>query len=222
MHRAVVLTIDGLGASYLGPYGNTWIETPALNRLAAESILYEFALTDSPQPARAFRAYWTGLHALADPHAVAPSLMEQAAGQGLPAVLLSDDAQLAELSLSQQFQERITVPLQPTDRLAEDISHTHLARLLAAAADWLQDAAGSYLLWIHSQGLYGPWDAPWEFRRRITDQDDPDPPDLVAPPALHLPADYDPDLLSRCWMNAWADSWICAVISKRSRRCCWY
>jgi len=51
MHRknALVLVIDRLGAAYLGPYGNTWIDTPNWNRLAAESFLFDFALADSPR-----------------------------------------------------------------------------------------------------------------------------------------------------------------------------
>ena len=46
---AIILVVDRLGAGHLGPYGNTWVETPALNRLAAESVLFELAITDSPQ-----------------------------------------------------------------------------------------------------------------------------------------------------------------------------
>ena len=37
--RAVVLVIDRLGAGYLGPFGNTWIDTPCFNQLASQSLL---------------------------------------------------------------------------------------------------------------------------------------------------------------------------------------
>ena len=36
--NAVVLVVDGLGAAMLGAYGNTWFETPNLDRLAARSL----------------------------------------------------------------------------------------------------------------------------------------------------------------------------------------
>lgn len=47
MMNAIVLVVDRLGAGYLGPYGNTWLETPHWNRLAARSALFEWALTDA-------------------------------------------------------------------------------------------------------------------------------------------------------------------------------
>ena len=45
--HVVVFVIDRLGASWLGPYGNTWLETPHFNRLAAESLVCETAIADS-------------------------------------------------------------------------------------------------------------------------------------------------------------------------------
>ena len=62
--NAVVLVVDRLGAGNLGPYGNTWIDTPQFNRLAMESLLCEFALSDCPCLSTAYRAYWHGGHAL--------------------------------------------------------------------------------------------------------------------------------------------------------------
>jgi arylsulfatase A-like enzyme len=41
--------------------------------------------------------------------------------------------------------------------------------------------------------MYGPWDAPLDFRRRFVEEDDPEPPDFAAPPDAMLAVDYDPD-----------------------------
>ncbi len=41
----------------------------------------------------------------------------------------------------------------------------------------------------------GPWDAPYELRRGYADEEDPPPPEFVAPPCRRLPHDYDPDEL---------------------------
>ena len=42
--NVVCLVIDRLQAGYVGAYGNTWIETPNLDRLASQSFLLEHAL----------------------------------------------------------------------------------------------------------------------------------------------------------------------------------
>jgi arylsulfatase A-like enzyme len=47
--NAVCMIIDRLHAGYVGAYGNAWIETPALDRLASRSVVFDRALIDSPQ-----------------------------------------------------------------------------------------------------------------------------------------------------------------------------
>lgn len=64
VRNAVVIVIDRLGAGFLGPYGNTWIDTPAMNQLASESLLFEYATADSSDLNLLYRAYWSGVHAL--------------------------------------------------------------------------------------------------------------------------------------------------------------
>jgi arylsulfatase A-like enzyme len=41
----------------------------------------------------------------------------------------------------------------------------------------------------------GPWDAPYDYRARLAEEGDPDPPAFTAPPEQSLARDYDPDLL---------------------------
>jgi len=38
LQALIIVSCDGLGARFLGPYGNTWLETPAIDRLAAEGL----------------------------------------------------------------------------------------------------------------------------------------------------------------------------------------
>ena len=68
MKNVVVVTIDRLGAGYLGPYGNTWIETPSFNRLASRSLLLETTIAASPELASTFHSYWSGTHPLGLDH----------------------------------------------------------------------------------------------------------------------------------------------------------
>lgn len=61
----LVLVIDRLHPGYLGAYGNSWIETPAFDRLAAESFLFDQALSFTTDLDAFYRAVWQGLHPLA-------------------------------------------------------------------------------------------------------------------------------------------------------------
>ena len=77
VRNAVVLVLDRLGCGYLGPYGNTWIEAPAWNRLAAQATLFETALIDSPDLLQLYQSYWYGRHALSASTAQnTPSIVE--------------------------------------------------------------------------------------------------------------------------------------------------
>jgi arylsulfatase A-like enzyme len=201
MKNAIVLVIDRLNAGFLGPYGNTWVETPCFNQLAAESALFEFALSDSPDLPTVYRSLWSGLHAMSG-HRDVPGLAATASAAGIHTVLITDDEQVATHPWADGFQEKIAVPAPPAVEAAAEIGQTQLARLLATAIDWLQAAFASpttldrpFLLWIHSCGMQGPWDAPSEYREQFADEDDPVPPEFVAPPVRWVLDDEDPDQL---------------------------
>jgi arylsulfatase A-like enzyme len=67
--------------------------------------------------------------------------------------------------------------------------------MFTAASEWLAEAHSPFLLWMHAEGMQGPWDAPWELRTRWSDEDDPDPPTLVEPPVRMIDRTIDPDEL---------------------------
>src|SRR5258707_14651664 len=46
--KVLVITVRGWHLGYLGCYGNGWISTPALDRLAAEGIVFDQHLADVP------------------------------------------------------------------------------------------------------------------------------------------------------------------------------
>jgi arylsulfatase A-like enzyme len=101
-----------------------------------------------------------------------------------------------------------------------------LALLLATAADWLETAPEPFLLWVHARGMEGPWDAPSDFRQRFAGEEDPLPPDFVAPPAKRLAPDYDPDELLG-YLHAYAgqvallDLCVGAFLEAARRKACW-
>ena len=83
---------------------------------------------------------------------------------------------------------------EPT-QLAAEIEDTRAAHFAGAAAELLGSLRQPFFLWLHARGPGGPWDAPYELRRQYADEEDPPPPQFVAPPCRQLPVDYDPDEL---------------------------
>src|SRR5690242_9353462 len=100
----VVLAIDRLGAAWLGPYGNTWLDTPNFNQLAVRSTLFEMAIAATPDLAEAYRGLWAGRHACDLKLAAAPTLPAAAAANG-SAILLTDDEAVAKHELAAHFSE---------------------------------------------------------------------------------------------------------------------
>jgi len=193
--RVVVLVIDRLGAAWRGPYGNTWLDTPNFNRLATESVLFETVLADSPDLAATCRSLWAGQHAMALPNASSQTVPAISTSRDGRSILLTDDEAVAGHTLASSFSEVRLAPLPELATSAKDIEQTGLFSFFAAAADLLRESPSSELTWIHSRGMSGPWDAPLELRQQFTEEDDPEPPNFIAPPNEFLPEGFDPDQL---------------------------
>src|SRR5438874_8246453 len=116
---AVVLVIDRLGAGWLGPYGNTWLDTPNFNRLAARSVLCETVIADTPDLAGTCRGYWTGRHAQEPDDDRRRALAELASAAGARTVLVSDDRQVTDQPLASGFDERRLLPEISATKCAE-------------------------------------------------------------------------------------------------------
>ncbi|HSQ55787.1 MAG TPA: sulfatase-like hydrolase/transferase, partial [Gemmata sp.] len=57
--KALVVVLRGCPAGWLGAYGNEWVATPNLDRLAAESVVFDSHISDHPEAAAADAA-WLG------------------------------------------------------------------------------------------------------------------------------------------------------------------
>lgn len=199
--NAICLVIDRLHAGYVGAYGNAWIDTPALDRLACEAFAFDQTLVDGPTPESFLGSVWQGRHPLARPEPIElPSTLAALLScSGVRTTLLTDQAAVAQHPLARGFDERIEID--PADRPApaRSVEDTHMARCFAQTIGWLGDRQGSadgpFLLWCHLSGMAGPWDAPYEFRSRYAEPGDPAPPRGADVPRLVLEKDFDPDLL---------------------------
>ncbi len=191
----LVIAVDGLRAAALGAYGNTAFTTPALDQLAAESLLFDWCYADAVELPTIYRSLWH----FGEP--LAKSLVER----GYTATLVTDEPAVLNLEGATHFHDCVLLPIIEAVR-AEDVSHTALARLFAAASDQIEASqAGPHLLWVHSQGMYGPWDAPLDLQEELLAREEGDPPpaDALDPPDLMLDGGSDPDASFR-WSCAYA------------------
>jgi hypothetical protein len=194
--NAVCLVVDRLHAGYVGAYGNSWIDTPWLDRLAGQSLLLDCALVDSPDLEQLYRSYWQGCHALCPPPPEPrPSLASLLGEAGVTTALLTDEPQVARHPLAVDFDKLVEIdpPWQP--QTAAAIDRTHFGRCFVEMIEWLRSARGPFLLWCHLGGLGTTWDAPFTFRAAYRDQGDPPPPPGADVPDRFLPANYHPDEL---------------------------
>jgi arylsulfatase A-like enzyme len=192
----IVLVLDRLGAAYLGPYGNTWLDTPNFCALAQESTLFETAIADAVSLQTLYRSYWYGVPAWcgASPaeHNALAAVCSQA---GRFSLLLTDSREVAEAQGSQAFHQTLLVPSDPRVAPCDCVEAMQVARVLATAVDRFNELKRPFLLWVHAQAMQGPWDAPQSLRDQFAEEGDPAPSDCVAVPNAALDRRQDPDRL---------------------------
>ncbi len=197
--NAICLVTDRLHAGFLGAMGNSWVRTPSFDRLASESLLFDTAIIDSPCSEELYRGYWQGQHALesqvSNRDSPDGSLPGRLASRSVRSVLLTDDPSIASLPMADLFSERVVVEVPEVAELASSIEETALAQFFAAAIYAVEQLSEPSLVWLHTRGMNGPWDAPLELREAFADEEDPNPRTSVDVPHIQLAADYDPDEL---------------------------
>jgi len=195
--NAICLVIDRLHVGYLGAYGNTWIETPMLDRLAFESFVFDQAWIDTPRLRELYRSYWQAWHGLFHdkPPQERPTLAEVLGREGVHTTLMTDEPLIARHRLANGFDEFVEIAMPEQAVLADDVDATHLGRCFTEVLSWLETAPGSFLLWCHLSGMGGWWDAPYALRERFAEPGDPPPPCWAEVPGGILAEDYDPDML---------------------------
>lgn len=190
----ICLAIDALHIGMMGCYGSDSVPTPAIDRLASESFVFDQYLLDSPHPARVYRSLWQGAHALSKTSSGA-SLAELFAAGDWQTTLVSDDSNLFENVPRAGFRKVKLLPA-AADRSAASVSETGFAQFFEAAVDAIAEIEGPELLWLHSRGMTSPWDAPYSFRDELVeDEDEPPPPTMSTVPTIADSEALDPDEL---------------------------
>ena len=62
----IVVICNSLHIGFLGAYGNPWIETPHLDKLAAEGIVFDHHFPENLTTLPTRRSWWTGRYGFAD------------------------------------------------------------------------------------------------------------------------------------------------------------
>jgi len=174
------------------------VRDAAFDRLASEGFVFDQALIEQPDLQSLYRSLWQGVHSACENDA--PTLAQLATAHGLQTTLITDETLVAEHPLASDFDECVRFDPGDASEVAEAIEQTQMAQLFAEAIDWLERQSTDSeetpsLLWLHSQGMAGLWDAPLELRNRLVDGDDPLPPSGVEVPNERLADDFDPDLV---------------------------
>ena len=177
------LSVDRLNADVFGAYGATWLDTPAFDALAAESILFDSFYATSLDLDALLRAFWRGENPArflgADEPDDAESLFRVMKRRGFRTFLLSDDERVA-LSPnvdSEDCDERFLLDGSNAEAPAETIDQTaffknfeELARFLVRINETRGlDAPQPWFAWAHFSGWNNLWDFPLERREFFRD-----------------------------------------------------
>jgi arylsulfatase A-like enzyme len=159
--KVLVVSVRGWHLGYLGCYGNGWIATPALDRLAAEGTVFDQHFADVPDTAAARRTWRDGRHHFPIPGVVEPAssfdLIPALRGAGVSTLLVADGSRPIPEAFLQGWDEAEVLTATADGPLLEqtlDVARSALEQL-ASAERWL--------LWVDLATLLPPWHVPADF-----------------------------------------------------------
>jgi hypothetical protein len=106
---------------------------------------------------------------------------------------MTDDESVAQHDLAVDFSEIQFLRPAKIEKNAASVEQTDLFAFFEMACELVAAPQRPNVVWLHSRGMSGPWDAPLEMRYQFADVDDPDPPAFVTPPEKMMGAEFDPD-----------------------------
>ena len=175
------ITVDGLHGGMIGAYGNAWIQTPAIDALAAESVVFDRYYTNSLDIVTVFDSLWA-------------ELPGELRNKGYRTILLTDDTDVFHHPSAVGFSEVHRLDTSHTRSPADYVEQTLFFEALATVVDLLESKRSEpYFFWLHLRGFRGPWDFPMDERTKYQAEDDPPPHDGVVPPTMD--GEIDPDVL---------------------------
>jgi arylsulfatase A-like enzyme len=153
--KVMVVLLRGFHVGYLGCYGNEWIDTPHLDRLAAEGVVFDQHFAHCPEGAAASREWRTGF--IAPPTEPSADLLTLLHTRGVHSQLILNGGNAGGSEFTKEWSAVQRAPIHPD-------SSQPLATLVEMADQGLDDLAAheNYLLWIELDSLIPPWLIPSE------------------------------------------------------------
>ena len=181
VERIVVVTFDTTRASRLGCYGHELAETPNLDAFAAESVLFERAVSPVPTTLPSHSTMFTGVYP--QDHGVRYNLLfrlgpealtvaeilgaEGFATGGFPATFILDE----RFGLNQGFDTYANAPR------PDDGGTSHRTAIMRSASDgvdlaldWLSSRQGKVFAWLHFYDPHWPYTPPFPYSSRFRDR----------------------------------------------------
>jgi arylsulfatase A-like enzyme len=173
--KVLVITARGLQTGAVGAYGNTWLDTPALDRLAAGGVVFDWHFADRADAAGARRAWRSGRYDLPTPGgataptpAEVPDLVRALRARGIHTWLIVDASRPSPPEFEAGWDQ--------VERVTATAEETALESAVSAAEAALRRLAGrdGWLLWVDLATPLPPWDVPEEFQAPYFEEAPPD------------------------------------------------
>jgi arylsulfatase A-like enzyme len=154
--KAIVIVVHGWNVGWLGPYGNEWVLTPNLDRLAVEGVVFDRHIADLPDPALAWQTLWSGRYSFRAQSDAAKRQPRQVPLAALPhgdiQTIWLPDLGSTPHPEQEEYWETVITPRRDADGGPE-------VALIAAVEAGLEMLAGaiSSLLWIETDRPLPPW-----------------------------------------------------------------
>jgi arylsulfatase A-like enzyme len=203
-----VISFDRWHLGYLGCYGNDWIETPHLDRLASRAVVFDQHYSENIDPAAANHAWWTGRRQFPLSPAQqrsTPAWCDQLHQHGIKTHLIVESDGRDTREIAPPFESILVA--RGNDGFEVPEQETPFAQTVQAAIRWMKSGdrpSGPVLLWIKSRGIPSPWTPPRAFadlyleefglageRHETDDEDDDAHSTPETTPAANASADDD-------------------------------
>lgn len=152
--KIIVIAPAGFHLGYLGCYGNPWVDTSCLDSLAAEGIVFDQHISDSPSAKGAWRAWRTGrygfpLSSSKDPHD-SFDMLATLRDRGIPSVLITG---------SERTRPDIETVWGKIHAISGNKDASFQEKLWQSAAETVRQLISKdrALVWIETNVLIPPW-----------------------------------------------------------------